>query len=271
MLHLIIVAAVQLPLCFQPDAPAFEVASVRPASKSEAQDRGAGLRSTGFKASSTPGVVTYRNSALIPVLQRAYDVKSYQISGPEWLKSERYDIVAKIPEGAHPQQIPGLLRGLLSDRFKMKAHWETSPQRVYALVVGKDGPHLKKSEVAADPGLVGSETAPANRLSFDPQGHLEIAGVTLGSFADILTNFLGRPTLDLTDVPGVFDIQLNISMQDLAGLTSQTRISADDGSPDAGSSSVFAAVESLGLRLVSRRMDVKRVVIDELLRVPTDN
>jgi uncharacterized protein (TIGR03435 family) len=33
------------------------------------------------------------------MIQRAYDVQSYQISGPEWMSSARFDMAAKVPAG----------------------------------------------------------------------------------------------------------------------------------------------------------------------------
>jgi uncharacterized protein (TIGR03435 family) len=52
-----------------------------------------------------PGRIIFTSVTLLSVLLRAYDVKPYQATGPDWLSSERYDITAKIPAGAtqeHP-------------------------------------------------------------------------------------------------------------------------------------------------------------------------
>ena len=72
--------------------PAFEVASIKPAVP---QQPGRMMTSMGGDA----GRVDYTNVNLKQVLMRAYDVKTYQISGPAWLDSDRYDIVAKVPDG----------------------------------------------------------------------------------------------------------------------------------------------------------------------------
>ena len=52
------------------------------------------------------------------LIARAYDVKEYQVEGPQWLESERYDVMAKIPEGTDKAQLRPMLQRLLADRFK---------------------------------------------------------------------------------------------------------------------------------------------------------
>src|ERR1039458_3016198 len=75
----------------------------------------------------------------------AYAVKGYQINGPKWLDSERFDIVAKIPKGATKEQFQLMLQNLLAERFKLTLHHETKELPMYALVVGKGGHKLKES------------------------------------------------------------------------------------------------------------------------------
>ena len=117
--------------------PAFEVASIKPAAP---QQPGRMMVAMG----GDPGRVNYTNVSLRNVLMRAYDVRSYQITGPSWLDTERYDIVAKVPEGVPKEQIPAMLQNLLAERFQMTIHRETKEQSVYALVVGKNGPEAQE-------------------------------------------------------------------------------------------------------------------------------
>src|SRR4029077_19782644 len=79
----------------------------------------------------------------------AYDVKTYQITGPDWLtalSAPRFDIVAKMPEGTNKDQVPEMLRTLLAERFKLTIHRENKEQSVYALVVAKGGHKMKEAE-----------------------------------------------------------------------------------------------------------------------------
>ena len=80
----------------------------------------------------------------------AYRLSSYQLLGaPGWSESERFDILAKMPDGTKPERMPLMLRGLLAERFKLKVHGETRDTPIYALVLarsdGKLGPKLSKS------------------------------------------------------------------------------------------------------------------------------
>ena len=80
------------------NSPAFEVASVKPAAPITGNFIRVGMR--GGPGSSDPGQITYNNVTVKGVLTNADGVKGFQISGPGWLDSERYDIVAKVPRGA---------------------------------------------------------------------------------------------------------------------------------------------------------------------------
>ena len=59
--------------------------------------------------------------------------------------TDRFDIAARLPEGATKDDVPEMLRALLVERFKLAAHREKSEQPVLGLVVGKGGPKLKES------------------------------------------------------------------------------------------------------------------------------
>jgi uncharacterized protein (TIGR03435 family) len=85
-----------------------------------------------------------------------------QIAGPDWLRSEIFEIHAKIPEGYSKDQVPEMLQALLADRFQLKAHRENKEQPVYALVVSKGGPKLK--EAVADSDTPPPESDPAKSL-----------------------------------------------------------------------------------------------------------
>jgi len=53
-----------------------------------------------------PGRIDYGNVSLKDIIRQAYDVHDYQISGPDWMNSIRFDIVAKVPDGAPEDQVP---------------------------------------------------------------------------------------------------------------------------------------------------------------------
>lgn len=94
-----------------------------------------------------PGRLDYRSVTLKAMIQRACDVQDYQISGPEWIASTRFDVVAKLPADTQRSKIPEMLRSLLVERFQLAVHREIKEFPMYALVVGKNGPRMKESEV----------------------------------------------------------------------------------------------------------------------------
>src|ERR1017187_1954081 len=81
--------------------------------------------------------VDVRYMSLYNLLLTAYRLKPFQLAGPDWLKTQRFDIEAKLPEGAAKNRVPEMLQALLAERFKLAVHRETKDQQVYALVVGK--------------------------------------------------------------------------------------------------------------------------------------
>lgn len=79
--------------------------------------------------------VNIRYMSLYNLVLAAYRIRPNQLSGPEWMKSQRFDIIAKLPEAASKDQVPGMLQALLSERFKLAIHRDLREQPVFALVV----------------------------------------------------------------------------------------------------------------------------------------
>src|SRR5450432_664569 len=80
---------------------AFEVASV----KTNQTSRGGGEGSERENIASSPGSLTMLNVSLRSCILWAYRVRTYQISGPAWLSSDRYDIVAKTSSPGADEQL----------------------------------------------------------------------------------------------------------------------------------------------------------------------
>ncbi len=124
---------------------AFEVATIKPANMPNPSDWMSGKMHVGMKTDAARVDIGFMS--LTDLICLAYDVKTYQVSGPDWMGSigERFDILAKMPEGATKAQVPEMLQALLADRFKLAVHRENKERSVYALVVGKGGPKMKES------------------------------------------------------------------------------------------------------------------------------
>jgi len=88
------------------------------------------------------GRLTANNFSLKAIIQFAYAVQgqgflqNFQISGgPKWIDSDRYDIIAKAEHSPTPEdQLMVMLQTLLSDRFKLKFHWESKETPGYVSV-----------------------------------------------------------------------------------------------------------------------------------------
>src|SRR5215813_3249186 len=121
--------------------PTFEVASIRPSSNAPRQAVAA--------AGSTSGA-QFRIAGLTirDYICMVYIVKLNQISGPDWITTDRFDIAATLPEGSRPDQVPSMMQALLEDRFELKTHREAKEFSVYALRVPSTG--LKMAELPRD-------------------------------------------------------------------------------------------------------------------------
>ena len=249
----VLIAFVARLVCAQPAAPppAFEVASIRPAPLQA-------IGRTSVRMSSDRGRLNYTNVSLRDVICQAYGVQSIQISGPDWLDTQRFDIVAKIPDGIDRGQLPRMFQALLADRFKLKLHIESKELPVYTLAAAKGGPKLQKAESISGLG------------SGSGGGRAHASGkVTMAAFADFLSRRLGRPVLDQTGLDGAYAVALEWAPDPSE---EPSRAAADGAAPGVSGPSLFTALEEqLGLRLAAAKGPVQVLVIDHAEKVPTEN
>jgi uncharacterized protein (TIGR03435 family) len=241
----------------------FEVASVKPSPGTSGR----------MTMKSDPGRISYTNITLKRVLLSAYDLKSYQISGPDWLETLRFDITAKVPEGATKEQVQSMMQNLLATRFKMSVHREAKELPIYALLVAKNGPKIEPVS-AESPGEEELATMKANEgkdgfpvLSLQApalivetrngRGRITAKEVPIARLADVLFGEVGRPVFDMTGLAGNYSFVVYF---------------APEGSADTSEASIFAALqEQIGLRLEARKGPVELLVIDHAEKIPTEN
>src|SRR5689334_15976974 len=94
----------------------FEVASVKKAAP-ERIGRGA-FQVRGGPGTNDPTRIAYTAVKLKSLVESAYRLKQFEVTGPDWMEHEYYDILAKVPEGATREQLSAMLRNLLIERFK---------------------------------------------------------------------------------------------------------------------------------------------------------
>src|SRR5215831_17919955 len=125
-------------------SPAFEVAAVKTAADPGRQPMFCIIPcSPGERLTVEGSRVDIRFMTLRKLIVTAYRIKPHQLSGPNWMQQQRFDITAKMPDGASRDQVPEMLQALLADRFKLTIHRDTKEHSVYALVPGKNGVKLK--------------------------------------------------------------------------------------------------------------------------------
>jgi len=127
---------------------AFEVATIKPAPPINPMAIAQGKLHVGMKVDQARVDIGYLS--LGDLMMMAYKVKRHQVVAPDWAFTERYDILAKMPEGANKDQAPEMLQSLLAERFGLKFHRENKEQPVYALIVGKGGHKMKDAPPEAD-------------------------------------------------------------------------------------------------------------------------
>ena len=225
--------------------PAFEVASIKPSEPITPAMVASGKLHAGMKIDGKR--VDIGNFGMMQLICKAYDVKTYQVSGPSWLQGaglagQRFDIVANLPEGATKEQIPQMLQALLAERFKLAIHRDSKDQAIYAMVVGKGPLKIKESGAppaapggeAPNPAVTGSSsvsvsqtktgavvsdgTGKTQKMIPSPDGksmRFEISGATLAELAEGLTPMADHPIVDMTGLTGKYDVTLEISIQDL--------------------------------------------------------
>jgi len=167
----------------------FDVASVRPAPAPDMATMIAGLqagrRPNWVRVDGTRATFNYES--LKDLIAYAYKLRLYEISGPEWMVTDRFDIAARLPDGATKDDVPEMLRALLKDRFNLETHNELTDQPVLALVAAKGGAKLQLATASAE---VLDETAPLKpgELMLDtPDGR-----VLLRRTADGSSTYVGR-------------------------------------------------------------------------------
>ena len=265
--------------------PAFEVASVKP------NKSGDGRVMIGMPPT---GRFTATNVALRMLLTQAYEVQAFQIvGGPSWLGSDRFDIVAKAPEGAvAPEQLRPMLRALLADRFKLTVHRETREMPIYALVLarsdGKLGANLKpaKADCAAlFRGRRGGGALPPPPQPGQPIecglmmgfGNMNAGGMPITELARTLSGQMNRIVLDKTGLTGTYDFTLSYAPEGRGGLPGgppppgapEPLVNGAVVDPNAPALAT-ALQEQLGLKLESQRGPVEMLVIDRVEQ-PTED
>ena len=249
-------------------APAFEVASVKPNTSAE---------QGGSFGGRPGGQIVVRNNTLRNIIRNTYRVQNFQIvGGPDWINTERFDIMAKAPDGTTQEQLLRMMQDLLADRFKLAVRRESRDVPIYALTYARPdraaGPRLRVSSVDCDAMLAAMQrggpppAAPAGEMppcgTRVGPGRLMASAVSLEDLARNLSGFAGRMTVDGTGAKEKFDIQLEWQPEQLP---------PGAPAPPADAASLFTALqEQLGLKLEPRTGPADVLIIEAVERPTPD-
>jgi uncharacterized protein (TIGR03435 family) len=224
------------------------------------------------------------NCPLLLIIASAYRLpfQSSRLSGgPDWIRSERYDIEATVEQGAIPRnalsmvredQMRLMLQALLAERFHMVVRRETKELPVYAVTVSKGGPKLEKAGIeekdCAD-GVSGTGIVCHNFMGGRGRG-LHGKAVDMSDLALFVSNWTDRPVLDETGIQGLYHIETRGWANMTPGPAPPEGAKAEDGSDAATLPTVFTIFNELGLRLEAKKGPVEMFVIEHVEK-PTAN
>lgn len=256
-----------------PPSAAFEVASVKPNKGGDGRIM-LGMQPGGrFNATNVP---------VRMLLRQAFNIQEFQIvGGPDWLGSDRFDVVAKAPDGAEftADSMRPMLRSLLVERFKLAFHNESRDMPVYFLMRarpdGKLGAGLMPAAIdcaavmrgrrGGGPPLAPPQPGQKMECGFMMgPGRMNVGGMPMSNLAQALSPLVGRIVLDKTELTGNYDFELNYSPEGL-GSGAPPILNGGPIPIDPNMPTIFTALqEQLGLKLDSQRGPVDVVVIDRL-------
>jgi uncharacterized protein (TIGR03435 family) len=233
-------------VCAQSGVPLrFEVASVKPST-----DQSSG--SSGGK--SGHGRLTLTNATLKRCIMGAYGLGPNLIAGgPDWLDSDRFEIVAKSEQSDGDEVLMKMLQTLLAERFKLAVHRETRTIRAYVLEVAKNGPKLDKAK-------------DDNAITRNGRGLIDAKAISMIRFAEVLSRQMDLPVVNQTGLEGAFDLKLEWDSES----EKKVKLPADIPSVESGPSLFTAIQQQLGLRLSTLKTPVEVLVIDHAEK-PSEN
>ncbi len=265
------VAAQDAPISASPavSKPTFDVATIKPHE---------GIVSVVGQINRRDGV-SEMAATLSAMIVDAYGVRNEdQVSGgPAWVRSDRYDVEAKLSAEDAPEfqklsskemseRRAQMLRSLLEDRFKLQVHIVTRDVPIYELVVARGGPKMKDAATDTDENLrKGPDGKPVAGVMWFMNG-TTAQGYTMGALANMLSQpftAVGRPVVDKTGLTGTYDFKLDWSAQLKSVLPGAI---ATLNAPSEDAPSIFTAIQGIGLKLQSATGPEKFIVIDHVER-----
>jgi uncharacterized protein (TIGR03435 family) len=201
-----------------------------------------------------------RATTMLKLISVAYGVNPDQVAGgPDWLATNRFDIVAKaVSRKASRPELVEMLRTLLADRFGLTVEQKQTDMPVYLLSVGPKGPKLQSS---ANP-----QTPDCHTVEGDPGlNHRACRDFSMADLSKLLPqvarNYIDRPVVDNTGLDGFYNFRLD-------WMSKPTYVSAKaDGGPAV---SLFDGLEKVGLKLEPGTRPINAIVVTHVNAAPSE-
>jgi uncharacterized protein (TIGR03435 family) len=268
------------PVHAQSEAPkthAFEVASVKPNTSPDFRGGMQYLPGGRLKATNVP---------VYWLIAEAYNVSPQSVrlsGGPNWIRSERYDVEATARAGAIPQglsvkaredKMKLMLQTLLADRFRLTMRRETKELPVYVVVVAKNGPKLQRAKIEEKdcPDNPTMEGIHCHSINGGMGRGLHGKAVEVSDIVTFVENWSDRPMVDQTGLEGLFEVESDgwapMRPRPLAPGAEPT--TEDIAMADPTRPTLFMIFERLGLKMEPQRAPVDVFVIDHVEK-PSEN
>lgn len=255
----------------------FDVASVKLAEPGPAS----GYVMRGGPGTPDPDRITW-HQPLVRLIKTAYGVDFDQVSGPDWLGSQYYDIAAKLPPDTSREELKMMWLNLLKERFDLRAHLTQRPFPVYELSVAKSGHKLKISpKEPLEPGFPvlapgtnwGVAVVPPRNVrqtfrNYSMTEFVQRLGWPLATMGDAGGMTIGR-VIDMTGLKGLY--AFNLEFAGGWGPGGAFPAAPADGEPDTAPSLFDAVRQQLGLQLSEKKAALDVVIVDRVNRTPSAN
>jgi len=206
------------------------------------------------------------------LIRTAYGIREDWISGgPEWVRTARFDVVARAGSEVSREELNTMLRTLLGERFKLTVSRKQRERDAYVLRLnradGRLGPDLRKAPDDCEATRPSDPLEQLRQLPRPSSGALPTSMascVAMESVAAAFERTLSATIIDQTGLTGRWDFV--ISHAGLASGMMRGRNGEQEERP-----SIFAAAqEQLGLKLERRREPgIYEVLVIDSVEQPT--
>jgi uncharacterized protein (TIGR03435 family) len=148
---------------------------------------------------------------MLNLIEEAYGVTADGVAGgPNWVSSDLFDVIAKVPEDATPAQVTEMLQALLAERFRLVIAKDTHPVPRYVLSVGPGGSKLRRTSGPGDSGCRPEPTGPpgGDVINVKAVCHNLTSQQIADTLRQIAGGYVNHDVIDAAKLDGAWDFEL---------------------------------------------------------------